>query len=183
MKFLTIRQPWASLIAVGAKTIETRPFGTKYRGPLAIHAGKPHPDLDWEGGGYAVAADWFGKVRTDFAYRNNLQNRVDLPLGAVVAVCDLTDVVPIVEYADACEDRCVQHNHGRLEHWDQTWLLRREEGVDVSDQLPFGDFTPGRYAWLLENVRPVDPVPMKGAQGLRDLPGDVLPQVIAQVSR
>ena len=30
-----------------------------------------------------------------------------------------------------------------------------------------------RFAWLLDNVRPIDPVPMKGAQGLRDLPADV----------
>ena len=37
MKFLTIRQPWASLIAVGAKQIETRPFSTKYR-VQCIHA-------------------------------------------------------------------------------------------------------------------------------------------------
>ena len=44
---------------------------------------------------------------------------------------------------------------------------------DLSDQLPFGDFTVGRFAWLLDNVRPIDPVPMKGAQGLRDLPADV----------
>jgi hypothetical protein len=35
MKMLTLHQPWASLIAVGAKTIETRPWSTDYRGPLA----------------------------------------------------------------------------------------------------------------------------------------------------
>jgi hypothetical protein len=26
--------------------------------------------------------------------------------------------------------------------------------IDVTDQLPFGDFTPGRYAWLLGDVKP-----------------------------
>lgn len=40
MKALTISQPYASLIADGEKWIENRRWETKYRGPLAIHAGK-----------------------------------------------------------------------------------------------------------------------------------------------
>jgi hypothetical protein len=40
MKALTILQPWASLIACGEKQIETRSRAMKYRGPIAIHAGK-----------------------------------------------------------------------------------------------------------------------------------------------
>ncbi|MEK3796350.1 ASCH domain-containing protein [Paenibacillus sp. FSL R7-0204] len=39
MKVLTIRQPWATLIALGEKQIETRSWRTAYRGELAIHAG------------------------------------------------------------------------------------------------------------------------------------------------
>lgn len=33
---LSLKQPWASLVAQGSKTIETRVWGTRYRGPLAI---------------------------------------------------------------------------------------------------------------------------------------------------
>ena len=40
MKALTICQPYAHFIAVGAKPIENRTWPTAYRGPLAIHAGK-----------------------------------------------------------------------------------------------------------------------------------------------
>lgn len=40
MKALTIREPWASLLAVGAKRVETRGWPTRHRGPLAIHAGR-----------------------------------------------------------------------------------------------------------------------------------------------
>ena len=40
MKVLTLTQPWATLVAIGAKHIETRSWATSYRGPLAIHAGK-----------------------------------------------------------------------------------------------------------------------------------------------
>ena len=40
MKALTLWQPWASLIASGAKTLEIRGRNTNYRGELAIHAAK-----------------------------------------------------------------------------------------------------------------------------------------------
>jgi hypothetical protein len=40
VKAITLQQPWASLIALGAKSVETRSWSTAYRGPLAIHAGK-----------------------------------------------------------------------------------------------------------------------------------------------
>lgn len=40
MKSLSIRQPWASMIAVGEKTIEVRSWPTKYRGPLLVCAAK-----------------------------------------------------------------------------------------------------------------------------------------------
>lgn len=46
MKALTISQPFASLIADGHKWIENRCWETKYRGPLAIHAGKGTQYLD-----------------------------------------------------------------------------------------------------------------------------------------
>lgn len=38
MKVLTIKQPFASLIAEGYKEYEFRTWKTKYRGPLLIHA-------------------------------------------------------------------------------------------------------------------------------------------------
>ncbi|KGE19588.1 ASCH domain-containing protein [Paenibacillus wynnii] len=40
MLCLTIRQPWATLIALGEKEFETRSWRTNHRGELAIHAGK-----------------------------------------------------------------------------------------------------------------------------------------------
>ena len=38
MKVLSIKEPWASLIAAKVKYIETRSWQTKYRGELYIHA-------------------------------------------------------------------------------------------------------------------------------------------------
>jgi hypothetical protein len=40
MKALTVRQPWATMIAKGIKTREYRSWNPSYRGPLLICAGK-----------------------------------------------------------------------------------------------------------------------------------------------
>ena len=44
---LSVRQPWASMIASGRKTIETRVWGVSWRGPLAIVSSK-FPDRNFE---------------------------------------------------------------------------------------------------------------------------------------
>jgi len=45
VKALSVRQPWAELIAQGRKTIELRSWRTDYRGPLLICAGVAwHPE-------------------------------------------------------------------------------------------------------------------------------------------
>lgn len=41
MKALTVKQPWASLIASGIKDIENRSWKTNYRGRIYIHASAP----------------------------------------------------------------------------------------------------------------------------------------------
>lgn len=45
MTGLSVRQPWASMIARGEKTIEVRSWSTRHRGPLLIcAAAKPYRD-------------------------------------------------------------------------------------------------------------------------------------------
>lgn len=39
MRAITIKQPWAQLIAEGFKDVENRTWSTRWRGPLLIHAG------------------------------------------------------------------------------------------------------------------------------------------------
>lgn len=84
MRILTIQQPWASLIACGAKTVENRRWSTTYRGPVAIHAGKavdqaalddPHVGDELRAHGLADATLTTG-----------------LPAGVIVAVAALVDV-------------------------------------------------------------------------------------------
>lgn len=137
MKAITILQPWASLIACGAKRIETRSWATKYRGPIAIHAGKALPSNDRQ-------------IIADTLYEKQLFH---LPLGAVIASADFVDCVRIdVINAEKIEAATA----ARLANFQ--WIFGRE--------FAFGDYTPGRYAWILDNVRRIDPIPAKGQQGL-----------------
>ena len=48
MKALSIRQPWAWLIAHGHKDIENRVWQTGHRGPLLIHASKGMTQQEYE---------------------------------------------------------------------------------------------------------------------------------------
>lgn len=52
MKALSVRQPWANLIASGQKSIETRTWATDYRGELLIVSSK-QPKI--EPAGFAIA--------------------------------------------------------------------------------------------------------------------------------
>ncbi len=54
MKALSIKQPWANLIASGKKTIETRLWLTGYRGPLLIVSSKT-PNIPPAGYALAIA--------------------------------------------------------------------------------------------------------------------------------
>jgi hypothetical protein len=84
MKALSIRQPWANLISLGIKTIETRTWKTDYRGQLAIHASK---SIDKSGVGY---------LEGYFSRENQFCFSV-YPLGQIIALCSLVD---IIEYAN-----------------------------------------------------------------------------------
>lgn len=50
MKAVSLWEPWATLVRLKIKRIETRGWSTSYRGPLAIHATKhvhTEPVGDW----------------------------------------------------------------------------------------------------------------------------------------
>lgn len=110
MKALTLHQPWASLIALGVKTIETRSWSTSYRGPLAIHAAATMPSYDKRYvPGTGVQKDAWENWRLHFSNTPSVsipknlppsgygEVGYPLPLGAIVATCTLVDVVQINE--------------------------------------------------------------------------------------
>ena len=183
MRALTVRQPWASLIAAGAKTIETRSWSTGYRGDLLIHAGKAwgagwlrwyQPDDPMLDVLIDAGADMDEDVNGSGSWR--VTARWSLPLGAVVAVARLVDVVPIF-----ARDECLTGPGAWIGEFDHEGDLPHQRGglwligpsglghgtpTRVEDQRPLGDFTPGRWAWLLDDVRPVGPISATGRQGL-----------------
>lgn len=148
MKAISLWQPWASLIALGEKRIETRGRRTTYRGELAIHATKIFP-------AEAKALMREEPFRSRLAWHgitaDNETQRI-MPRGAIVAVATLIEVVATTTVA-------------------ASWLSRRPVTVggyrwDVTDQeIGFGNYEQGRYAYLLAGVtRLREPVPCAGSQ-------------------
>lgn len=162
---LTLRQPWATLVALGVKTIETRSWRTNHRGPLAIHAGAQRPPHCLTLGRWQSLNQADGVTRLYGPPMYDLGPATIEPFGAIVATCNVIDVVPI--------DHGLTSGTGITWDTDRDRLLSRERTAgsmcwrDVTDQAPYGDFTDGRWAWLLDDVRPLpEPVPFKGGQGL-----------------
>lgn len=76
MKALSVRQPWAGLIACGAKDIENRTWNTSYRGTLAICAGKS-----------------LGASQTEAEYLFSKFNASATATGVLVCIVDLVGVI------------------------------------------------------------------------------------------
>lgn len=83
MKALSLMEPWAWLVAIGAKRIETRSWRTNYRGPLAIHAARTLPRAARE----LCLEPAIDRILAQAGYAN----AAELPRGAIVAVCELVD--------------------------------------------------------------------------------------------
>lgn len=90
MKAISVKQPWASLIARGSKTVEVRTWATKYRGPLLIVAGL-QPDnniMKKTAKSNATGAVWLN----DLYPENKLSGWY--PLGAAVCVVNIVGCEP-----------------------------------------------------------------------------------------
>lgn len=166
---LTLHQPWASLIAEGHKTVETRGWSTPYRGPLAIHAGKKAAMLcDAPGPWKMFDMDTYHATRH---HRHALECGEPLPLGAVVAMAELVDVVPVehLGWTEMWPGWSWQGPGGQREvvaHSGDDPSGGRRVVVNATERQ-FGTFTPGRYAYLLAAIeRLEEPVPARGKQGL-----------------
>lgn len=136
MKAITLWQPWASLVAVGEKKVETRCWDTKYRGLLAIHSAKLEPR---SGLGVSREKPEFARLMIEISNRYDWRDfywKGGRPaLGSVLCLARLVDVIPVERVRD-----------------------------DLSKQeLTFGNYEDGRFAWFLEAVTAFeDPIPAKG---------------------
>ena len=126
IKAITLHQPWASAIAEGLKQVETRGWGTDYRGPLAIHAGKRH-------------TDWFNAPKAALEHWDEAGT---LPLGAIVAVCELVD----------------------CQRMTPMWIQ-----IIPPKEREWGWYEVGRVGWILRRVLALEkPIPVRGERSLWD---------------
>jgi hypothetical protein len=129
---LSLTQPWATLVASGAKRVETRSWRTPHRGALAVHASAGFP---------GAARALCGQEPFRSALRAaGFGHAAELPRGALVGCVRLVDVVPA-------------------------------GGVELAGlgdvERAFGDYSPGRWGWLLEDaVTYAVPVACRGALGV-----------------
>ena len=138
-------QPWATLVAVGENSIETRSWGTSHRGPLAIHSAKSFPRDARELCGMSPYREVLG--------RHGYADALSLPLGAVIAVAELVEVM--------------EFTRGTL----RDVRARAKSGEVPPHEADFGDFSPGRYGWVLKDVSALrEPIPARGMLGLWEVP-------------
>ncbi len=121
MKVLSIKEPFASLIAHGDKKIETRSWKTNYRGELFIHAS-----------GKKLAHEYLNN--SDIF---NLIQNLDVNYGNIICRVKLVD----------------------CKYMDKEFLNEIKKNPK---EFNLGLYEEGRYAWILENVEPIIPIPAKG---------------------
>ena len=191
MKAITIRQPYASLIARGVKTVETRSWATHYRGRIAIHAaaGWAPGWLRWHDTGSpllgALSDVDCGMSEDPNGSYSMRPHRRGLHLGAVIATATLADCLPMVElppYVSIQNENAPEADepYRKLPRnyiavgAEAVWLVENggryvsQRAFPLSGEALFGDYQPGRFGWLLTDVEPITPTPAKGRLGLWD---------------
>jgi hypothetical protein len=158
VKALTLHQPGASAIATGAKVHETRgwaPPKSLIGERIAIHAGK-----SFGPGGKTAAREWvlaalelpdhkaWMREAKIIMYLDRVWdiNYSTIPQGVVLCTVRVAEVLPTKAVRNSVEDT----------------------------DYELGDYGPNRFAWRLDELRRLPaPVPLRGAQGLFNLPRDV----------
>lgn len=120
LKVLAIKQPWASLIMKGFKSIEIRTRRTNIRGKIGIYASRTRPrkpDLEW--------IDSFGY---------NPSQLDGFPTGKIIGTVELVDCI---KYTSAEQFSVDQINHLNKTEWYQDqiygWVLRNPCSIEHID--------------------------------------------------
>ena len=158
IRSLTLTEPWASLVALEEKRLETRSWAPwdGYRGPIAIHASSKFP-VECEEQCYiepfysVLQSHGFEPHRQARRHRNAWQ----FPLGHVIAIACLENVyqVPVTKGEEMLFNEGIS--------FAQQWQPPTEP------ELSFGNFAPGRYVWEFSMIhRLSQPLKASGALGL-----------------
>ena len=147
MYAITLHQPWATLITLGMKNVETRSWPAPERllgQVIAVHAGKRMVRQPGE------------CIEQELRDRLGKEWSRAIPTGAVVATATLAGMAQ-VEYVDLTSGHAV-HEAGT------------EMGCVVGAARtmidPWGDFRSDRWLWFLTDVKALPkPMPAVGRQG------------------
>lgn len=163
MKALSLHNPHAQLVRIGAKKWETRPRRMLYRGLLAIHAtiAAPRAFVACYDDPVFVGAMLPSGTRLDQMTFGTAQGfaRASVVYSFITCVVDVTDCIPTRE-----------------------WLSKFEGNPDMREEFAFGDYSVGRYAIKLENLRRLaNPVHCRGFQGLWNVSKEAEAQINEQL--
>lgn len=163
IKALTLHQPWASAIMCGHKRIETRSWATSHRGILFIHASQTL-DYDAHREASAQKAPWCHVLAEHLASTGSEDVSPDVwPTGCLLGFVNLAAVLPTEEVPRHARRNIYQSALG-------SFAMLYEEKL--------GDFSPGRFAWLLSGYRRFEhPIPMRGYQRIWTIPEEFLPAI------
>lgn len=167
MRILTVRQPWAWAIIHGGKDVENRVrnIAGDYRGPVAIHVAQE----DAEG---APDSLWFDHAEFYRRERGPITGRMwkNTDRGNIIGVVDLVDVhsASVIGGCGRMDNHCDEHPNG-CRHHCSPWAM--------------GPAPDGWYRHLvLANPRALaEPIPYRGALGLRRLDDDTTARILAQI--
>ena len=135
---LTLHQPWASLVAHGIKKVETRSWPPPH--------GVIGERIAIHAGRTIVLHPGCETVAAIAAIYGAGQWRRAVPRGAVIATAILAGAQKVSYLQDG--------------------IAYGESCGQAIPADPYGDFTPGRWLWLLTDIRAIEPVPARGHQRL-----------------
>ena len=114
MKAITLKQPWASLVANGYKKYEFRSWKVNYRGDILIHAGK------------GIDVEAMQRVK-------NLN--LEFPTSRIVAIVKIEDCIKLNEEINEniCDENPVVY--GNKMHTGFAWKLTNIRKIENSDNV------------------------------------------------
>jgi hypothetical protein len=115
MKCISLQQPWATLVVIGAKHFETRDWHTSYIGDLAIHASQRFA----EEARALCAREPFRSALARAGYRQS----ADLPTGAVVGHVELVECLPVATVLTLLQDTPEELAFGDYRNARWAWRL------------------------------------------------------------
>ena len=116
MKVVSIKEPYATLIKNGIKSIETRSWKTNYRGELYIHASKS-----------TIDKKYYQKEGL-----SDLIKDIELNYGHIICRCQLVDCVEMTQnYIDEMKQiNPIEYCCGAYEIGRYAWVLQDIEVVE-----------------------------------------------------